>query len=261
MSSYAPLFEYLRGLGQESVKLSFSELETILGFRLPYSACTYNAWWANGGHSQANSWLNAGFKVDKVDIYKKVVMFYRTGVQSVIKADDKEKMPTPISKNEPLPVIKKSEMIVACGYEFNFIQELLPECDTEGNVIRYYPQNDYNNKKSLSLSDHGKGAFCRFSINAGDWPGVYIWVVEGQIIYIGETAGLRQRFNTGYGNISPRNCYIGGQTTNCKMNKVVLCSYEQGKVVRLYFYKTSDYKRVELELLRKINTPYNVKDN
>ena len=46
-------------------------------------------------------------------------------------------------------------------------------------------------------------------------------VRDGQIIYIGETAGLRQRFNMGYGNISPRNCYVGGQSTNCKMNKIV----------------------------------------
>ena len=65
----------------------------------------------------------------------------------------------------------------------------------------------------------------------------------------------------GYGRIAPRNCYVGGQSTNCKMNKVVLSLYEQGKTVDLYFYKTTDYKHVELELLGKIKTPYNVKDN
>jgi len=45
------------------------------------------------------------------------------------------------------------------------------------------------------------------------------------------------------------------------MNKVVLSLYEQGKTISLYFYNTTDYKRVELELLRQINTQYNVKDN
>ena len=45
------------------------------------------------------------------------------------------------------------------------------------------------------------------------------------------------------------------------MNKVVLDNFERGKVVSLYFYQTADYKRVELELLNKIQTTYNIKDN
>lgn len=186
-------------------------------------------------------------------------MLCRINVLPVSSVHDNEIQPASIVKNETLQVDPKSKTIVVYGYEFNFIQELLPECDAEGNVVKYYPQNNYDNKKSLPLSYHGKGAFCRFSINAGDWPGVYLWVVDGQIIYIGETAGLKRRFNMGYGNISPRNCYIGGQNTNCKMNKVVLDYHELGKLISLYFYTTSDYKWVELELLEKVHTPYNTK--
>jgi hypothetical protein len=261
MNSYSPLYEYLRAFGQEKVNISFSELETLLGFTLPKSAYSYSAWWANGGHSQANAWLHAGYKVDNVDIPGKVVMLRRIDVLPVFKVQDKKMRPAPIVKTETMPVDPKSKTILACGYEFHFIQELLPECDAEGNVVKYCPQNDYDNKKGIPLSYYGKGAFCRFSINAIDWPGVYLWVVDGQIIYIGETAGLQQRFNMGYGNIFPRNCYIGGQSTNCKMNKVVLGNYERGKTVSLYFYITKEYKQVELELLRKIYTPYNDKDN
>ena len=98
-------------------------------------------------------------------------------------------------------------------------------------------------------------------IDVEDVPGVYLWIVDDEIIYIGETKNLRKRFNTGYGNISPRNCYLGGQSTNCKMNKVVLEYFEAGKQIKLYFLKTNDYKKVELELLSKICTRYNVKDN
>jgi hypothetical protein len=159
----------------------------------------------------------------------------------------------------PFPNEGKSMMV--CGYEFRYLQDLLPQCSEAGKVIKFYPQKDYNNKNNLPLSFHGEGAFCRFSIKTEDYPGVYLWVVDKQIIYIGETAGLRQRFNVGYGNISPRNCYVGGQSTNCKMNKVVLNMYEQGKIVSLYFHYTTDYKRVELDLLGKINTMYNKKDN
>ena len=122
-------------------------------------------------------------------------------------------------------------------------------------------KEDYENKNTVPLLENGKGAFCRFVIDAEDVPGVYLWIVDGEIIYIGETKNLRKRFNTGYGNISPRNCYLGGQSTNCKMNKVVLEYFEAGKQIKLYFLKTDDYKRVELELLSKISTRYNVKDN
>ena len=45
------------------------------------------------------------------------------------------------------------------------------------------------------------------------------------------------------------------------MNKVVRSLFLKGKRVQLYFYQTTDNKRVELELLNRIKTPYNVKDN
>lgn len=111
----------------------------------------------------------------------------------------------------------------------------------------------------MQLIRQGEGAFCRFSIKAEEWSGVYLWVVDGVIIYIGETENLHQRFNIGYGKISPRNCYAGGQSTNCKMNKIVLELFQQGKRVDLFFHKTENYKNVELDLLQKISTLYNVK--
>ena len=92
-------------------------------------------------------------------------------------------------------------------------------------------------------------------------PGVYLWVVNGEVIYIGETANLRTRFNTGYGIINPRNCFFGGQSTNCKMNKVAMRFFEEGTLINLYFLETFDYKRIELELLCSVKTKYNIKDN
>ncbi len=49
--------------------------------------------------------------------------------------------------------------------------------------------------------------------------------------------------------------------TNCKMNKVVLELYKSGKKIDIYFYETTDYKNVELKLLKNIKTRYNSKDN
>ncbi len=48
---------------------SFSEIEAILGERLPVSARRHGAWWANervGTHSHARAWLAAGFETSPV---------------------------------------------------------------------------------------------------------------------------------------------------------------------------------------------------
>lgn len=147
-----------------------------------------------------------------------------------------------------------------CGYEFHFVQRLIPEFEN-GRIKEYTPQKAYVNRSNLPLGPNGTGTFCRFSIHTPAVPGVYLWVVDGKIIYIGETVNLAQRFNAGYGSISPRNCYAHGQSTNCKMNKVVMEYYKRGEIIDLYFLQTEHYKQIELDLLHRIRTKYNVKDN
>lgn len=213
--------------------MTFSELEKTLGFVLPKSAYAYKAWWANGGHSQAQAWLNAGYKVKRADWQTQTVCFYRSGSISKQKSQTHRKEHRTTVSTGPMPLNLSAKAMTICGYEFRYLQQLMPECDANGKIIKYYPQSEYDNKKNLPLSYHGKGPFCRFSIKAGEWPGVYLWVVDNNIIYIGETDGLQRRFNAGYGRIAPRNCYLGGQSTNCKMNKVVLSFYVQGKTVSL----------------------------
>ncbi len=39
---------------------------------MPPSARKYREWWANGGHSQANSWLNAGWQVSFIELGKSI---------------------------------------------------------------------------------------------------------------------------------------------------------------------------------------------
>ena len=45
------------------------------------------------------------------------------------------------------------------------------------------------------------------------------------------------------------------------MNKIVLEYYKKGKTIQIYFFKTEDYKQIELELLQCIKTKFNIKDN
>lgn len=262
MSKYQPLKHFLWSYGQEHINMTFSEIEELLGVKLPQSAYKYNPWWANGGHSQAYAWLDAGYRTERINLIEQTVSFYKSDSKI------KQQSQTQVSLSRTVSTVSTKSILIDqntkrlnfYGYDFYYSQEIVAKHDTNGCVIKYYPQREYDNKKDLPLLYYGTGAFCRFSIIADDWPGVYLWIADSKIIYIGETVNLRRRFNMGYGCISPRNCYVGGQSTNCKMNKVILNLYEKGKTVSLYFYKTKDHKKVELELLKKIKTQYNVKD-
>ena len=72
---YDNLSVFLNTEDKDTISLSFAQVESILGFSLPNSAYTYNAWWANGGHSQAAAWMNVGYQVAVVDLGMKSVVF------------------------------------------------------------------------------------------------------------------------------------------------------------------------------------------
>ena len=69
---YDPLEEHLRSAraSRGTVTLSFAEIETLIGARLPKSAYSYREWWSNqsdvSNRPQAKSWINAGYEVESV---------------------------------------------------------------------------------------------------------------------------------------------------------------------------------------------------
>ena len=81
---YGPLFNHLHGSQKSSIRLTFRQIERMLGTSLPGSARRYSAWWANDGtsHSHARSWISAGFKTREVDLGSETVTFLRLGPAS-----------------------------------------------------------------------------------------------------------------------------------------------------------------------------------
>ena len=82
-------------------------------------------------------------------------------------------------------------------------------------------------------------------------------MVDDVLVYLGECEILARRFNAGYGNISPRNCFVGGQSTNCKVNRAILCSAAEGKKIGLWFHTTAIRKQVESRLIEGQRPPWN----
>jgi hypothetical protein len=65
MAKYDPLFVYLKTNRQQTVKLTFAQLQSIVGLMPPESRRD-KAWWASSKFRptpQAKSWTDAGYEV------------------------------------------------------------------------------------------------------------------------------------------------------------------------------------------------------
>jgi hypothetical protein len=89
-------------------------------------------------------------------------------------------------------------------------------------------------------------------------PGVYMIFVDGDIRYVGEGRDLAERFGSmGYGQIHPRNCHHDGQSTNCKLNALVLREAKEGRSVEVWFRFSTERKLLEAKLISELTPPWN----
>lgn len=79
MSKYEPLREHLARLDDVVWAAKLDDVESILGANLPKSAREHRTWWANSGGSlvHQNAWLDAGWRVERTDLTRNVVVFRR----------------------------------------------------------------------------------------------------------------------------------------------------------------------------------------
>lgn len=83
MSKYSPLGEYLMAQQSDSCVLTFSRIEEIIGASLPASAKQREQWWGNDKtHTQACSWMQAGWRVRQPRLMKEQVRFTRNNYHS-----------------------------------------------------------------------------------------------------------------------------------------------------------------------------------
>jgi len=155
--------------------------------------------------------------------------------------------------------IVATDMHIKIGeYQFRYICAIEPERNGDGSVKQYMPQSRYKNKNKLALNKYGKGPFCKFKIpNNYMLSGVYAVTVENKVKYIGECLKFSLRYNMGYGIISPRNCFRGGQETNCRLNNLIYKAAHAGQEISLWFLQTENYKAVENKLRASIATEWN----
>ncbi len=73
---YRPLYEYLRDRHANRVVLTFGEIESLVGFRLPTAAREATGWWSDDGAEAADAWSRAD-RSASVNLLSEVVIYER----------------------------------------------------------------------------------------------------------------------------------------------------------------------------------------
>ncbi len=86
MSKYHPLTVRLDGQKGPDWRVSFAELEAVLGFPLPKRARSAQSWWSNlGSEPHQRAWMLNGWEVGQVDIPGGHVTFRKKGATPAIR--------------------------------------------------------------------------------------------------------------------------------------------------------------------------------
>ncbi len=79
MTKYQPLKEFLEKERGNQIPMTFSEIEELIGDKLPSSARKHRPWWSNNPSNSVitYAWLKAGYKTSKVNMNEEKLIFIR----------------------------------------------------------------------------------------------------------------------------------------------------------------------------------------
>ena len=135
--------------------------------------------------------------------------------------------------------------------------------DADGVITLETPHLRFANRRGLALNRYGVGPFSRLTIPVlPASPGLYALFMDGdQLMYVGRARdSLRERWGRrGYSVIDPRNCYVGGQNTNCHINGLITRALCDGGTFDLWFHTTPTPDAPELRLISGLRPPWNIR--
>jgi len=79
MGKYQPLAAFLKRQRMSEVRMTFDQIERIIGEPLPPKAQHHRAWWSNSASNNVmtKAWLEAGFRSEQVDMVGRKLVFRR----------------------------------------------------------------------------------------------------------------------------------------------------------------------------------------
>ena len=130
-----------------------------------------------------------------------------------------------------------------------------------GKFLKYLKESKDDTYK-MFLNQYGDLNYCKFKINNENisrLKGLYLYKVNGEIHYIGRCLdSFKNRINMGYGNICPKNCYIDGRSTNCRINNLINLNYNNIELLILDIADEETIKKFEIDLIKKYKPAWNI---
>lgn len=251
------LTAFLRDSGLPVVELSFAQLRSIA--ELAASAEKHSAWWANSrtGRPHSAAWLDAGYAAHP-DFQNRTVRFVRGGKTHRRPNHEIEQR----RSAAPRPGTPRAGRAV--DHPFS-----LPSRAADGPIGGFtlggpvahvglnFPAPPL--PKGRARHQYGYGPFARLVMPPlPDGPGLYLWVLDHQVVYVGQTrTPLRQRLGpNGYSTISGYNTLApetgkrnGGQQTNCRINSLANAALLAGGSLAIWYRITPAIEAAEAERL------------
>lgn len=173
---YDPLKRHLAKLARDQWLATFSEIEEVLGFRLPRSARIYQAWWGNQEYSsQSNAWQEAGWKVTGLNLGSEKISFIRDG-QTKLRAPKRKKMSS--SPREG-------------------VRAIIPQWDDRESIAASL-QMTWQPIGCVSFDAGGRLTFPPTPKIAGLYRFRIRAKGKAETRYVGESVNIHQRFNQNY---------------------------------------------------------------
>jgi hypothetical protein len=153
-------------------------------------------------------------------------------------------------------------MTLLLGTPFESAGELEAFRGSDGGVVLDSPHLRFANPRDIRLNPHGLGPFSRLIVPAlPDQPGAYaISSADQVVLYVGRARdSLRRRWGRGgYAVIDPRNCFVGGQSTNCHINGLITAGLCQGEGYTLSFHTVDPPDDLERRLRSGLRPIWNL---
>ena len=120
------------------------------------------------------------------------------------------------------------ETVKSSRYKFLYktvIQNYSQELNTKLGHFLIKLKNEDDDFYKEFLNKYGDLEYSTFYLKRKEQyslKGVYFYYLNDELKYIGRCRdNMKKRVNNGYGKISPKKCFIDGQSTNCKVNSLI----------------------------------------
>ena len=109
----------------------------------------------------------------------------------------------------------------------------------DGSLVSVDPVEKFPDLSENDLGKSGRGPFCRFELEGlPDGPGAFVFFQNGEPIHVGRTINSLRKEIGEYGKLCRAAFKVRGQSTHCRINKLIFKAIDRCGSVELIVWPT-----------------------